>query len=70
MTMSEKIEFLIREKRSKEIKRNTVSDELRSTSVDEVNLDEREILVSLLWRTDFSGYCIAILEGIVLYLVL
>ena len=70
MTMSEKIEFLIREKRSKEIKRNTVSDELRSTSVDEVNLDEREILVTLFRRTDFSGYGIAVLEGVILYLVL
>ena len=64
VSVSEKIEFLLREKRSKEVERNPVSDELGTTSVDVVDLDEREILVSFSWRTDFSGYGIARLESV------
>ena len=70
VSMSEKIEFLIREKRSQEIERNPVTDEFRSTSVYEINLHEREVLVTFLRRTDFSCNGVAVLQGIVLYLAL
>ena len=70
MSVSEKIELLIREKRSQKIERNPVSDKLRCTSVDEIDLNEREILVAFLRRTDFTSYRVTILQGIVLYLSL
>ena len=70
VTIAEKIELLIREEGSEEIERNPVTDEIRGASVDVLDPDEREILVTLLRRTDFSGHCVARFEGIELYLVL
>lgn len=45
MTVSKKVELLLREKRGKEIKRNPVADVVRSTAVDVVDLYEREVFV-------------------------
>ena len=61
MSVTKQIEFLFREKRSKEVKRNPVSDEFRSTSVDELDPYEREVLVSSLRRSYFSSYSITCL---------
>ena len=57
--MTEKVELLIREKGSEEVKGNTVTDIVRSTSVDILNPNEREILVSLLGRTYLTGHRVA-----------
>ena len=59
MTVSKKVELLLREKRGKEIKRNPVADVVRSTAVDVVDLYEREVFVPLLWRTDLTGDSVA-----------
>ena len=48
MPVAKQVEFLLREKRSKKVKRNPVPDEFRCTAVDEFYPDEREVLVSLL----------------------
>ena len=70
VTMAEKVEFLIREEGSQKIERYPVADVVRRTPVDILNPDEREILVSLLRRPDFSGHGVTRLECVVLYLSL
>ena len=70
MSVSEEIEFFIREKRCEVVKRNAVSDEFRSASVDIFDPYEREVLVSCLWRSDFSGNRVSCLESMLLYLIL
>ena len=70
MTMSEKIKLLIREKWSQEIKRNPVPDELRTSTVDIIDLYKREILVTISRRSDLSGNSITILQSIILDLTL
>ena len=70
MTMSEKVEFLVREERGEEIERNAVADELRSAAVDIFDAYERELFVAFLWRTYLAGHCIACLEGVDLDLLL
>ena len=59
MTVSKKVELLLREKRGKEIKRHPVADVVRSTAVDVVDLYEREVLVTLLRRTDLTCHGVA-----------
>ena len=70
MTVAKKVEFFLREKRCQKIKRNPVTDEFRTASVDEFDSDKREIFVSRLWRTYLAGYSISSLESVLLYLVL
>ena len=70
MAVAEKIEFLLREQRGKEIERNPVTDEFRCPSVDVFDSYEWEIFVTGLWRTYFSGYCISGLECMMLDLIL
>ena len=70
MPVAKQVEFLLREKRSKKVKRNPVPDEFRCTAVDEFYPDEREVLVSLLRRFDFSCNRISGLERMCLDLSL
>ena len=70
MSVAEKIEFLLWEKRCKEVEWDTVSDELRCATVDILDADKREVLVTNLWRFDFSGYSISCLKRMLLDLVL
>ena len=70
MSVAEQVELLFREKRGKEVERDTVPDEFRSASVDELDPYEREVLVSSLRRTDLPGNCISCLESMLLYLIL
>ena len=70
MTMAKQIELFVREEGSQEIEGNAVAYEFRGASVDVLNRDEGEILVTFLWRTDFSGYGISVLQGILLNLLL
>ena len=70
VTVTEEIELLIREKRCEEIERNPVPDELRRAAIDILDAHEREVLVTFLRRTDFSGYGVARLQRIALYLIL
>ena len=57
--VTEKIELLVREKGSKEIKRHAVTDIIRSATVDVLDPHEREIFVTFLWRTDLAGNRVA-----------
>ena len=70
MSVSEKVELLLREEWCKEVERNTVADELRSTSVDELDPYEREVFVSCLWRSDLTSYGISSLESMLFDLIL
>ena len=70
MSVTKKIEFFFREKRSEEVKRNSVSDEFRGASVDIFDTDKRELLVSCLWRLDLSCNSVAGLQRVLLDLIL
>ena len=70
MTMPKEIELLVREKRRQEVKRNPVPDVFRRTAVDIADFYEREVLVTLFRRSDFTCYSVAVLESIVLNLAL
>ena len=60
MSVAEKVEFLLREERGKEVERNTVTDELRRASVDVLDAYKREVFVAGLWRLDFSCYRVSV----------
>ena len=62
--------LLIREKRGQKVERHPVPDILRSTSVDSMYLDQREILVSLAGRTDLAYNGVACLQSVGLDLIL
>ncbi len=70
MAVSEKIELLLREERSKEVERDSVADEFRCATVDILDAHERELLVSGLRRLDFSCHCITCLQRMLLDLIL
>ena len=70
MAVTKKIELFLREQRGEEIKRHPVTDVVRSTSVDVLDPHEREVLVTLLRRTDLTGDGVTGFEGIILYLTL
>ena len=70
MSVSEEIEFLIREKRGEEVERYAVAYEFRCAAIDEFDTGKREVLVSFSWRPDFSGNGVSVLEAVLLYLLL
>ena len=70
MTIAEKIEFLLWEKRGQEVERNSVADEFRCTSIDVLDAYEREVLVTCFRRLDLTGYSISCLESMLLDLIL
>ena len=70
MAVSEKVELLLREERSQEVEWDSVSDELRCTSVDVVDTYEREVLVAWLRWLDFSCNSVTCLESVLLDLIL
>ena len=70
MSVAKQIELFFWEKRSEEVERNPVSDEFRSTAVDELYPYEREVFVTSLRRPDLSGHGISGLECMLLDLIL
>ena len=70
MTVAEKVELFLWEEWCKEIKRNAVSDEFRSSSIDEFDPYEREIFISCLRRPNLSCYSITGLQSVLLDLIL
>ncbi len=70
VAMAEQVELLVREKGGEEVERHAVADELRRPAVYELDLDEREVLVTLARGADFAGDGVAGLEGVELYLLL
>ena len=70
MSITKKVEFLLWEKWSQEVKWNTVTNEFRSTSIDVLDTYEREVLVTDLWWFDFTSYSVTSLESMLLDLVL
>ena len=69
MTVSQKVEFLLREKWGQEIERNSVPDKFRATPVYFQNAYQWEVFVVLAWRTDLSSHCVSIFQGICFYLL-
>ena len=70
MSIAEQVELLFREKRSEEVERNSVSDELWSATVDELDANKREVFVTCLWRTYLTGYSISCFKRMLLDLIL
>ena len=70
VAMAKQIKLLVREKGSQEVEGYTVAYEFRPAAVDIFDANQREVFVTLLRRTDFSGDSITRFEGILLDLLL
>ena len=70
VSVSQEVEFLVREEGGEKIEGNAVADEFRGASVDVFDAHEGEVFVSFAWRTDFAGNGIARFQGVCFDLVL
>ena len=68
--VSQQVEFLRGEEGCEEIEGDTVPDKLGRAAVDELDLDQREVLVAFARGPDFTGDGVAVFERILLDLLL